>query len=720
MATTALVASVAAPFSALADSDNIITSVPSIADDYENVDAPGGVVDFGAPVSTLILKEKNVAYEDGKVFRLTLPSGVKFVKDAYAATNTTLDDHSALIDTTNIVVTDQTLELTIDGTTAGTGTKDEIKVPLFIEVDGAEGDLKVTVDPNGTTINAGSYTFATVANGDTNTTVEEVKTIGETGTLASIRVDENSIGAVGNAKQTATFKLPSNFDWAGVPTIQFSGGFSGLTLAASAAAVADGQYFASVSENTLTLTFDPTAGRTQRGTIRIVNANISAEDNASYGDVELNVDGDEFTSQDITVAKYSDYSATIKADDEDVEEIFAGRDDSDNDDVELTELVFKEEVAGTLFTGRKTKVTLPSWVKVRDIDITDIKGFAAGTTEASFSHSIDKNEVEITLPAANSNTSKREFNIKFKVSVQANKSGDIEAKVSGRAGFEGTAVIGKAIAPVTAKSAATNVKVGVKNQAIGDIEIVESKKGAFLNGQTVTIVLPDNVEWNEEPKVEVVEGNLEIDEDSIDVTNETLSFDIDGESTKASKIKISGATIDLDRTIPEGVVEAEIGGSALVENDGTGANQFDTDYTTKVVVANVVTPAPGQVSNEVKFVIDNAAYTVNGVEKTADVAPFIQDGRTFLPVRFVAEAVGVTDSNIIYNANTKTVTLIKGDRIAQVQIGSKTLLVNGVSVQMDTAAAVKNGRTVLPLRFVAQALGADVQWDEATRTVTIK
>lgn len=216
LATTALLTSVATPV--LADSKNFVSTVPIIAEDYESTDIPGGAIDFGAPVSTIFIQESNIRFEDTKVFRLTLPSGVKFVKGAYKTTNTTLTNHIASIDTTNIVVTDQTLELTIDVADNVTNPKDEMKIPLFVKVDGADGDLKVTVDYNGTTLTAGTYTFATVASGDTNTTIEKGNTIGETGTLASIRVDENSAGAVGNARHVATFKLPSNFDWAGVPT----------------------------------------------------------------------------------------------------------------------------------------------------------------------------------------------------------------------------------------------------------------------------------------------------------------------------------------------------------------------------------------------------------------------------------------------------------------------------------------------------------------------
>ena len=59
-----------------------------------------------------------------------------------------------------------------------------------------------------------------------------------------------------------------------------------------------------------------------------------------------------------------------------------------------------------------------------------------------------------------------------------------------------------------------------------------------------------------------------------------------------------------------------------------------------------------------------------------DVAPYIKDSRTYMPLRFVAEAMGVTESNIIWDAVGQTVTLMKGDKVVQVKIGSNVLLIN--------------------------------------------
>ncbi len=100
-----------------------------------------------------------------------------------------------------------------------------------------------------------------------------------------------------------------------------------------------------------------------------------------------------------------------------------------------------------------------------------------------------------------------------------------------------------------------------------------------------------------------------------------------------------------------------------------------------------------------------------------DVAPYVKNGRTYLPVRYVAMALGVAPENIYYADGV--VTLLKGGVAVQLTIGSNVLKVNGAEIKMDVPAEISNGRTMLPFRWVAQALGASVSWDEATQTVSM-
>lgn len=122
-----------------------------------------------------------------------------------------------------------------------------------------------------------------------------------------------------------------------------------------------------------------------------------------------------------------------------------------------------------------------------------------------------------------------------------------------------------------------------------------------------------------------------------------------------------------------------------------------------------------------EFVIGLNKYFVNdqlpGVNM--DAAPYIDSGRTLIPVRYLADALGVTDSNIQWNPVTQQVYLVQGNTTIDLVIGSTALTVNGQASQMDVAPVIKDGRTYLPARWVANALGYQVDWNAQYEVVII-
>jgi len=119
---------------------------------------------------------------------------------------------------------------------------------------------------------------------------------------------------------------------------------------------------------------------------------------------------------------------------------------------------------------------------------------------------------------------------------------------------------------------------------------------------------------------------------------------------------------------------------------------------------------------KIVLTIDSIVALVNGEPVVNDVAPIIKGERTFLPIRLIAEELGAT---VTWNEAEQSVTIVKDDMTIVIYIGQAFALVNGEPVQLDEAAFIVNGRTYLPLRFVAENLGAVVTWDGLARTVTI-
>lgn len=125
-------------------------------------------------------------------------------------------------------------------------------------------------------------------------------------------------------------------------------------------------------------------------------------------------------------------------------------------------------------------------------------------------------------------------------------------------------------------------------------------------------------------------------------------------------------------------------------------------------------------SASVKLQIDNPIMTVDGAKTEIDpgngTRPVIIDGRTLVPIRAIIETFG---GSVAWDGATQTVTLkLKNDTINLV-INSTTAWFNGKSTVLDVAPAIINERTMLPIRFVAEKFGLQVDWNGTKRIVSI-
>lgn len=107
----------------------------------------------------------------------------------------------------------------------------------------------------------------------------------------------------------------------------------------------------------------------------------------------------------------------------------------------------------------------------------------------------------------------------------------------------------------------------------------------------------------------------------------------------------------------------------------------------------------------------------NGQYMNLDVPPVIQGGRTLVPFRAIFEALGATVS---WNDATRTATGTRGTTTVALTIGNNNATVNGVATRLDVAPIVQGGRTLVPLRFVSENLGATVQWVPRHNIVVVR
>jgi len=119
---------------------------------------------------------------------------------------------------------------------------------------------------------------------------------------------------------------------------------------------------------------------------------------------------------------------------------------------------------------------------------------------------------------------------------------------------------------------------------------------------------------------------------------------------------------------------------------------------------------PLEVTLEIlQLVIGQYAYTINGESRLSDTMPFIAESRTMVPLRLIAEAMG---ADIEWDSDTRTVIITHGTMVASLVISQP--LPNDLGTPI-----IYNDRTFVPLRFVAEALNATIDWDDETQSIEV-
>ena len=129
-------------------------------------------------------------------------------------------------------------------------------------------------------------------------------------------------------------------------------------------------------------------------------------------------------------------------------------------------------------------------------------------------------------------------------------------------------------------------------------------------------------------------------------------------------------------------------------------------------------PGPGAAAPvEVLLTLDSSVGHSNGQTVGLEAAPLVVEGRSLVPLRFVAQSLGAL---VQWNAAERSATLVLGERTVTVTIDSRQALVDGRPVTLEVAPVIVNGRTLVPLRFVAESLGATVTYNPETREIRVR
>ncbi|GAB6273570.1 MAG: copper amine oxidase N-terminal domain-containing protein [Peptococcaceae bacterium] len=667
----------------------------------------------------------------------------------------------ATVTITKTSLTQFKITATMTTTNASPGDDSLISIPLSIKVPSgvSGGDTKLAASaPSSSTFSSGDITIARVGIKSVTLAGESLPVLSSSGgAISVIQIREDTNGSLLNTGSTEAlkFRLPPGFKWkASQTTLDFMWGDQSLISHMTLNTEND--------DRDLLVNVGPKNNDGWNGTsgATYIKAHLYItvdESTARTGDVKVTVSGaTSATPSEAVVARYGEYGVTVK--DYSTPDIIAGKAAQD-----IGKLEIDEDIPDSLIIGRTITLTLPDnakWSQFPTID-TDLSTNYGGIGFSWVVVGSDSKMIKGTITGTSTSNQTDPAKIVLK-NMQVTPavdfgSGDLKVDVAGSQGVTGSATLAKVKAPITmTASAKPDVKIGLANQQVGDITITEQLAEAIkstktyssidtnllVNSTTVTgnaglliLKAPAGVIFGGTPTVSVESGDLVIDNtatkiDTTDAHEGLLLIKIKSSSTTPSTIKISNIKVTVDRTVPEGPLAIKISGTDAKPNtaidetlDISGVDSIFPGHkdVASVDLATCITPAPGEVKpGAVVFTIGDTKYKVGDKEETMDVAPYVKNNRTYLPVRYVGYALGVTPSNILWDNSNGTVTLIKGDRVIQVKIKSKVMLINGASITMDVAPEIKDGRTMLPFRWIAQALGASVKWDDATKTVTME
>lgn len=183
------------------------------------------------------------------------------------------------------------------------------------------------------------------------------------------------------------------------------------------------------------------------------------------------------------------------------------------------------------------------------------------------------------------------------------------------------------------------------------------------------------------------------------------------ETGSKSTLKVLEGKVSLTSKVTGKVITVNAGEMAV--SDATGRMDKST--------FNIAQEAKKWDKTIIELVIGQKLMKVNGVQKEIDpgreTAPQIVNGRTLIPIRAVIEAMGGT---VDYDAGEQKITLKKDNDTLQMWIGKSNIKLNGTAKIMDTAPIILNGRTMVPVRFVAENFGYSVAWKAVEQTVVIQ
>ena len=642
-------------------------------------------------------------------------------------------------------------------TITGVELKDEdiisVKLGPNMKLKSTSVGKKATISVDGDMVTTDDLTFAEVKDTGVKASVKKVAEITEEGVSAlerELKIESN----VGDFKDGQRFELKLS---AGFEFNKLVG--KGDTYGTPATEDTTSKYKVIDNGKGERTAVIEVTDATDTITVKADNLVISADTAKVGAECKLTVKavkgtaGFDDTADAIVVAKVVADAIEVSVDeDEDVPVIYSGvnvanegiTDDSDHKALEVT---IKEPTAGTLDAKKVLTMELPDGVYVTNVESND--DFDAD--EVAFAAAYKKGDYEKfefarrTLDATEEGQDAGELKFTLTLVAEPGFTGDVTLKVDGAGLDKAQEVkIAKFVAPYTVEASQNNLIIDYRNTKIPtNIVVKEAEDGLWKkNSQFVFGIDKFEDDDFENDATYTVDDKSDLEVKTI---KDKLGFKIDKESADdAATVTISNISLYMSRNLAAGAYDLQLnttGSDAFMEQVILVPTGVDTDEATvkyqyydndahfdevvKEGFVNIITAGRDQddASFTKKVVVPvGEKYIIAGEEQVAlDVPAYISAaGYTMLPVRAVATALGINNNNVLWNQASRTVTILYGQRIITMVAGQKVVTVNGNTIPASATVQIKDGRTFLPMRDLATALGVtDITWDAATKTATM-
>lgn len=614
---------------------------------------------------------------------------------------------------------------------------------------------KATISVDGAMVTTDDLTFAEVKDTGIKASVKKVAEITEEG-ISALEKDLKIEANVGKFEkgQKFTLKLSNGFEFSKLEEVQ-----NVYSVEQPVKGEKEVTIEVTASDNTTDTITIPAAKMVISAESAKVGAECKLTVKAVSGD---NKEGFADTADAIVIAKVVADAITVTVDeDEDLPVIYSGvnvanegiTDDSDHEALEVT---LEEPTAGTLDAKKTLTMELPDGVYVTDVKFGD-KDFIEDKSDSNaadvFKAAYKKGDYEtfefarrtlVATPETDTDGGKLEFTLTLV--AEPGFTGDVTLKVDGAGMDKAQEVkIAKFVSPYTVEASQNDLIIDYRNTKVPtNIVVKEAEDGLWKKDSVFKFSLDRNIDTEDDATYTVDDkSDMEVKK----IKND-LGFRVDKESGDAATVTISDISLYMSRSLAAGAYDLQLnttGSDKFMQQNvysniaapATGKtdertvayqyynNDDNFNHVVKEGFVNIITAGRDQddASFTKKVVVPvGEKYIIAGEEQVAlDVPAYISAaGYTMLPVRAVATALGINNNNVLWNQASRTVTILYGQRIITMVAGQKVVTVNGNTIPASATVQIKDGRTFLPMRDLATALGVtDITWDAATKTATM-